>query len=368
MKIFYPTIAVIIFVLTSCSGLLEPGQESGHAISFSVSQSLSATVTKASLFEPEDLDVMNANHSHEGNFMVMAYNSKTGKRHFDNPEWVHFIYYPTNPQLSRWHFWNGTSVYNRYWSIDHGLDFFAYMPYDLFGSNITIDFDNKAISCELPIDKPAIGENVAQNSTAGQAASQEFVYAYSPNYTYKTYNGKVDLNFIHPVSAIYFKLGEAHGNTVIHSVGLSRLHNTGTLNVSQNLTQDDLEYSDWNIPTGATRGDMTISINKTVGGSGSQGIQLNSPIGGPYLVMPQATATSQPTATPVSSEDIYITVSFTWNNTKTYARVKLGGNGWQPGYKYTYTLTLGNPQEDILADVVVQPWTEVTYSNDIEIE
>ena len=65
MKIFYPTIAVIIFVLTSCSGLLEPGQESGHAISFSVSQSFSAEVTKASLFEPEDLNVMDADHSHE---------------------------------------------------------------------------------------------------------------------------------------------------------------------------------------------------------------------------------------------------------------------------------------------------------------
>ncbi len=362
MKIFYPTIAVIIFVLTSCSGLLEPGQESGHAISFSVSQSLSATVTKASLFEPKDLDVMNANHSHEGNFRVMAYNSKTGKRHFDNPEWVHFIYYPTNPQLSRWHFWNGTSVYTRYWTVTHALDFFAYMPHDLAGSGMKLDIDRKEINCNLPIDRPATEGNEAENSTAAQSAAKEFVYAYSPDYTYEKDNGNVDLNFIHPLSAIYFKLGEAHGNTVIHSVGLSGLHNTGTLNVSENRTQAELEYFDWNIPTRATRGDMTISINKTVGGSGSEGIQLNSPIGGPYLVMPQATAT------PASTEDIYITVSFTWNGTKTDARAKLGGDGWKPGYKYTYTLTLGDNEEDILANVHVVPWNEVEYKNNIEIE
>ena len=346
--------AAIACLLTSCSGHLGPDSESGQAISFSVSQSFSAEVTKASLFEPEDL-YMDAD-SHEGNFRVMAYNSDTDECHFDNPEWVRFIYYPTSPQLSRWHFWNGTGVYTRYWTISHALDFFAYMPYDPSGSDMTIDFDAKTISCELPI------------STDGQEAAQEFVYAYSPDCTFEKDNGKVNLNFIHPLSAIYFKLGEAHGNTQIHSVGLSGLHNTGTLNVSENRTQAELEYSDWNIPTGATRGDMTISINKTVGGSGSQGIQLNSPIGGPYLVMPQATATSQPTATPVSSEDIYITISFTWNGTKKDASVKLGGDGWQPGYKYTYTLTLGDNDEDIIAKVKVTPWTEVGHKNNIEIE
>lgn len=367
-KTFDFVIAVIVLILTSCSGKIGPDHETGHAISFSVSQSFSAEVTKASLFEPEDLNVMDADHSHEGNFRVMAYNSDTDGRHFDNPEWIHFIYYPTNPQSSRWHFWNGTSIYTRYWTVTHALDFFAYMPHDLAGSGMTLDIDRKDISCELPIDRPATEGNEAQNSTAAQSAAKEFVYAYSPDYTYETDNGNVDLNFIHPVSAIYFKLGEAHGNTVIHSVGLSRLHNTGTLNVSENRTQAELEYSDWNIPTGATRGDMTISINKTVGGSGSQGIQLNSPIGGPYLVMPQATAKTQPTATPVSTEDIYITVSFTWNKTKTDARVQLGGDGWKPGYKYTYTLTLGDNEEDILANVHVVPWNEVEYKNNIEIE
>lgn len=369
MKSFYPTtIIVIISILTSCSGKIGPDHETGHAISFSVSQSFSAEVTKASLFEPEDLKVMDADHSHEGNFRVMAYNSDTDGRYFDNPEWIHFIYYPTNPQSSRWHFWNGTSIYTRYWSISHALDFFAYMPYDQSGSGITTNFDNKTISCELPVDMHASGGNPAQDSTAGQEAAQEFVYAYSSGYTYETDNGNVELNFIHPLTAIYFKLGEAHGNTVIHSVGLSGLHNTGTLNVSQNPTQGDLEYSDWNIPTGATRGDMTISINKTVGGSGSQGIQLNSPIGGPYLVMPQATATSQPTSTPASTEDIYITVSFTWNGTNTVARVKLGGDGWKPGYKYTYTLTLGDNEEDILANVDITPWNVIDHKNNIEIE
>ena len=66
MKLFYPTtIIVIISILASCSDRVSPDSESGHAISFSVSQSFSAELTKASLFEPEDLNVMDADHSHE---------------------------------------------------------------------------------------------------------------------------------------------------------------------------------------------------------------------------------------------------------------------------------------------------------------
>ena len=357
-KTFDFVIAVIVLILTSCSDRVSPDSESGHAISFSLPQIVSIEKTKAFLYENDNIidDKQNVV------FSLISYKSGSNSLHFLSPERIHWQYYPSAPERSTWSFYDGSRLYNRYWPKTYALDFFAYMPYDLSGSGMTIDSGSKEISCELPIDRPATEGNEAQNSTAAQSAAKEFVYAYSPDYTYETENGNVGLNFIHPVSAIYFKLGEAHGNTVIHSVGLSRLHNTGTLNVSQNLTQNDLKYSDWNIPDGATRGDMTISINKTVGGSGSQGIQLNSPIGGPYLVMPQATAT------PVSTEDIDITVSFTWNGTKTDARVKLGGDGWKPGYKYTYTLTLGDNEEDILANVHVVPWNEVEYKNNIEIE
>ena len=365
MKLFYPTtIIVIISILASCSDQVSPDSESGHAISFSLPQIVSIEKTKAFLYENDNI----IDDKQNGDFSVIAYKSGSNSLHFLSPERIHWQYYPSAPERSTWSFYDGSRLYNRYWPKTYALDFFAYMPYDLSGSGITIDSGSKEINCNLPIDRPATEGNEAENSTAAQSAAREFVYAYSPDYTYETDNGNVDLNFIHPLSAIYFKLGEAHGNTVIHSVGLSRLHNTGTLNVSENRTQAELEYSDWNIPTGATRGDMTISINKTVGGSGSQGIQLNSPIGGPYLVMPQATATAQPTATPTSTEDIYITVSFTWNGTKKDARVQLGGDGWKPGYKYTYTLTLGDNEEDILANVHVTPWNVIDHKNNIEIE
>ena len=62
-KTFDFVIAVIVLILTSCSGKIGPDHETGHAISFSVSQSFSAEVTKASLFEPEDLNVMDADHT-----------------------------------------------------------------------------------------------------------------------------------------------------------------------------------------------------------------------------------------------------------------------------------------------------------------
>ena len=345
-------IFVILALLASCSGQIDPEQEHGDAISFSLQQDFSAEVTKAYLYESDDLPFQN---NIEGNFSVMAYNSRRGSRHFDNPEWVHHIYYPSEPTMSRWYFWNGTSVYSRYWPKSYELDFFAYMPYDAHlaqdpsNANIALDLDHRTITCDLPSDKNG------ENSTDGQRTAREFVYAWADNYTYETDNGNVDLDFIHPLTAIYFYLGQAHGNTLIESVGLRNLYSTGTLEVSEvNSEQENLTYSDWT-PAGS-RGSMTVDVGKTVGASGENGINLNSPIGGPYLVMPQATG------------DIYVTVRYTWNGNSISAEAVINGDNWKPGYKYTYILNLGNSSENIIADVSVTPWNKNPYPNDIEIE
>jgi hypothetical protein len=63
-----------------------------------------------------------------------------------------------------------------------------------------------------------------------------------------------------------------------------------------------------------------------------------------------------------------VTVSFTWNGTTVNASVPLEEGNWLPGRIYTYKLTLGDNQEDIIADVSVVPWEVIDYRNDIDIE
>lgn len=253
------------------------------------------------------------------------------------------MYYPETPEASEWRFYhkdaNDEYFYKRYWPQTYALDFFAYMPYDLAGSHVSLNFDEISFSCELPTDGEA------------QDATNEFVYAFSGNQTAQTNNGTVNLRFIHPFSAVRFKLGKAHGNTEVKSVGFSGIYNNGIFsNLRENTSQGDLTYSDWT-PSGSTTA-LSVAIGKRV----PDELQLDSPMGGTYLVLPQ------------SLDAVKITVSFNWEGDRN-AEVSLGsGKVWEPGKIYTYTLNLGDNQEDILMDVSVEEWDKIKYDNVVEVE
>ena len=297
------------------------------------SPSLTATVApvKAELYDSDNL----INEDHKGNFSVAAYKSGTKDKYFLETERVFYMYYPEDPAASKWRFYDSgsNSFYERYWPVTYSLDFLAYMPYDLADSHVTINLDTQEFSCNLPLDK------------ASQDSAHEFIYAFETGKSSDTDNGVVALQFRHPFSAISFTLGKAHGNTEIHNVGLTGICNIGTFSIADGTWS----YS-------SITADMDIEVGKTVGIAGSNGIQLNSHIGGPYLIMPQQT------------DDISLTVSFTWNGERTDAVVSLGDGEWLPGYIYTYKLDLGDNQEDIITDVTVNPWNVIDYRNDIDVE
>ena len=316
----------------SCSKSIEGSQQNELVeMTFSPALSVTTVAAKASLYDSDNL----ISDDNRGNFSVTAYKAGTSQRHFLGMERVFYMYYPDDPAASRWRFYNSeaNSFYERYWPLTYALDFFAYMPYDLADSHVTVDADARTFTCNLPYDKD------------GQDATREFVFAFEEGMTYDTDEGNVDLEFTHPFSAVNFMLGQAHGNTEIHSVGMTGIYNKGTFA----FATDSWEYT-------APLVDMNILVGRTTGASGSAGIQLNSHIGGPYLVVPQAT------------DAVSVTVSFTWDGIKKDASVSLGTGNWLPGHIYTYKLTLGDNREDIIADVSVAPWTVVDYRNDIDIQ
>lgn len=300
-------------------------------MTFSTDLTVTTVPVKADLYNNDNI----ISKDNKGNFSVIAYVSGSTTKHFEKTERVFYMYYQEDPSESRWRFYDSStnSFYERYWPVERSLDFFAYMPYDLADSHVTVDINNQTFTCELPTDK------------SGQDSTHEFVYAFATGQKSSSNKGKVNLEFTHPFSAINFTLGQAQGNTKIHSVGLTGIYNTGTFSVTS---------GSWSHPTDST--DMNISVEKTTGASGSEGIQTNSHIGGPYLVIPQTT------------DNICLTVSYTWNGKKTDASVPLETGNWLAGHMYTYKLQLGDNQADIISNVSVVPWTEINYKNNIDIE
>lgn len=332
METIHKSLLILLICLgVSCSKSIDGSQLSDHVMTFSPAFTVTTVPAKANLYDGDNF----ISADHKGDFSVTAYKAGTSQRHFLGMERIFYMYYPDDPSASKWRFYNSetNSFYERYWPVSYALDFFAYMPYDLADSYVTVDADAQTFSCNLP------------NNKQDQNSAREFVYAFEKGLTYDTDKGNVDLEFTHPFSAINFMLGQAHGNTEIHSVGLKDFYNKGTFSITSET---------WDYTTPVV--DMIIEVGRTTGAAGNAGIQLNSHIGGPYLVIPQNT------------DAIYLTVSYTWNATQKNASVLIQGGDWLPGHMYTYKLDLGDNEEDIIADVSVVPWTVIDYRNDIDIE
>ena len=340
MKTLRKTLIMTAFtILVICGCIKEEGDISGKAtgteINFTPTFSVSSAPVRADLYDQDNI-LTEDKGKLTGDFSVIAYRSDTGDKHFLKSEHVYYMHYPaseTQEEFGEWRFLKNDAFYERYWPQTYALDFFAYMPYDLANSNVTIDFEGKTFSCTQPLNK------------SGQDRAKEFIYAFEKNQTAQTDNGNVELVFRHPFAAVNFMLGEAHGNTTIHSIGLQDISQGGTFDI----------YSDtWYLSDQTST--LSIGVERTVGAAGSAGIQLETMIGGPYLVMPQST------------NGVDILVSFTWNSSRKDAIVSIGNGNWQPGHIYTYKLNLGDNDEDILANVSVERWTVVGYKNNIEVE
>ncbi len=330
------------------------------------------TESRATIFEDED-DFLNDDETGKGggNFTMHAYLRETGATYIGGSRAWYFV--PDGETEGNWRFYD--QVNNRfiqyYWPQNNTVDFFAYMPWKGGNRQKTIEVGNYVsgtgltVNCEMP-------NEVSLEDEVGQ----ETIIAYTTNKSKA--DKKVNMHFVHPFSAVYFKLKQAHRNLTINWIRFNDVYLTGSTTL--NATTDNNTQISWT-GTDATS-TFTIPVEKTI----PDDINFGAKIGGPYLVMPQSFGKG----TDSTDDDITITINYTWVNAKAkddeitgdedynsldpddeknknniYQITRPLSGNWLAGNKYTYVLNLGDNEAEILFKVLVEPWDVTGDDNNI---
>ena len=335
------------------------------------------TSTRAHIFEnPNDI-LDDKGPKGGGNMTVHAYLRSNAYHFIPGSRAWYFV--PDNETTGSWRFYDTpqNTFFNYYWPQEGSVDFFAYMPWS--GSermkNIAVGNYTSGHGLDLTCNMPSTTED-GDNSTDDltDPKGQETIFAYTTEKSKA--DGNVNFHFVHPFSAIYFELKQAHRDLTINWIRFNNLYLTGSTTL--NTTTNNDTQIEWT-PTGNTN-TFTIPVNKII----PDEINFGSEIGGPYLVMPQELT------------NVTITINYHWDNAKEDTDDKIDGDedydtnspdaeknkndtyqivrsinaisAWEAGKKYTYVLNLGDNKEEILFQVKVDPWEKIEYENEIEIE
>ena len=213
-----------------------------------------------------------------------------------------------------WEFQDG----KHYWPMTGALNFFALMPSDLSGtccSYSSYTEDAPIVTCaDLPV-----------TFTRGIDTTQELILAYAAqqdkagtNSTLQPTPGQVALTFKHPFARVRFKLSaESDGYVVVNRITIPAICRDGTCTFNgaspQSFTWSSLADNDEGIVISAPSAGQQATDDDAY-----------------YLVIPNNYGTKT------------LTINGTWtdwsNVTKDLSTsVTLN---WEPGYSYTYTLTV----------------------------
>lgn len=257
------------------------------------------------------------------------------------------------------------NYFDYYWPKDEKLNFFAHMPMDASQAAVTDKGYTKEgqpwFSFSLPLyaydPEPEEADPNVPASSPNQETLREFIYAYTPGQdkAEQDEKGGVQLQFRHPFAALYFDLGKSY-RMKLKSLTVMNIDFEGTYSY---------DGSDWGLTqTGA--GNLYISVMADVP---SDELNFNSHIGGPYIVMPQDMDKDDSDV----ENDVKLRIIGSRLGGEVYDHpVRLAADGlpekWEAGMKYTYTLNLGEADEEILFKVRVEEWDVVDYKNEIDVE
>ena len=303
----------------------------------------SMTESRANIFESED-DFLYADGTKKiGNDFTLYAFTRGSDTPFINGTRVN--YQVRDDGMHRWRFYADPNYIEYYWPQTGTFDFFACMPYGERQKNITnIAYDkssgNVTLTCNMPETTGSLDD----------PNGQETIFAYTPNLTKE--NGSVDMHFVHPFSAVNFKLEKSHRDLTINFIQFDDIHLGGSITLTEKTAVD--ATIKWE-PTGST-GTFKIPVNKII----PKDINYGDPVGNTFLVMPQTfTANAQ------------ITISYTWNGeTNEFSHsIKTDKiEGWVAGSKYLYKLSLGDSEGEIVFQVEVEPWMSGGVKNEIDVE
>ena len=301
-----------------------------------------------------------------GNFTLHAYLQESGRPYIDGTRVRHFI--PEGSTIGTWEFFDNTHIIKHYWPQTGSVDFFAYMPYKNSDRQkyISIKEYNKtegsiSFACDMPNTTVDGDENT---DDLHDPKGQETIIAYTKDKSKES--GTVNMHFVHPFSAIYFKLKQAHRNLTIKWIRLNNVYLKGTSELT-GATDANTKIS-WNIAENEKVDTFHIPVEKIIPDS----INFGGEIGGPYLLMPQKLGTNN-----AKRDSVSLTVRYHWDDaddttndfyeiTRTIATANF--EEWKAGKKYTFVLDLGDNKEEILFKVEVEPWETVGNKNVVDVE
>ena len=312
--------------------------------------------SRAAIFETQDDFTNEAPEAKGGgNFTLHAYMRETGSTFIDGTRARY------QEASGHWRFYSHPNYIEYYWPQSGSIDFFAYMPWkdSNRNKNITVGSYLKdtglSLSCQM------------QNAITDleDLTGQETIIAYTTGKSKA--DGSVNMHFVHPFAAVYFKLKQAHRDLTINWIRFDKVHLLG----KTTLDATTVENTKITWTPSDTESTFQITINKTI----PTDINFNGEVGGPYLVMPQSIGKG----TDDTADDVTITINYTWNDkqdedttndTKEFTRSIKTSNieSWIAGNKYTYILDLGDNKEEILFKVQVEPWTSHDYENIVDVE
>lgn len=357
----------LLMLVTACGAQDDPAMEKEDKLELSDKEILISAdgwkpmaESRATIFETQD-DLQNTDNGKGGGYFTLYAFTGGSDTPFINGTQVRY-----QKGTGRWRFYAGESYFEYYWPQSGTYDFFACMPHGNQQKNITgITYDNAQGKVTLTCQMQSTTEDDDKTTDDSKdPLGQETIIAYTPSLSKES--GAVNMYFVHPFAAIYFKLKQAHRDLKIHSIKFENIYLGGTATINEETTGETVVG--WT-PISDSKKTFTIPVEKMI----PTELNFDAEIGGPYLVMPQDFGKG----TKVDTDDVKITIKYTWNDgidngsdTHEFTRSITTNNikRWIAGNKYTYILDLGDNQEEILFKVQVEPWVSGGQKNEIDIE
>lgn len=248
-----------------------------------VNTSVAGMITRATIYEGGILT--------SGTFTCAAYNAGTTTTYI-TPTTV-------NWNGEAWAFSDG----KHYWPESDFLDFVAYYP----------DVTSYA---SVPIYNGAVPSFTATlpMTVAEQDGITELILAFTPGQSKSSNSGQVTLTFLHPFALIKFVIAEGSGTVKINSISIADLYTSGTCTCNGTTMT-------WGSYSGSSAMSQT-GLNLKYGTSSTETT--------PFIVIPNNYGLKA------------LTVNATWDDWSNVTKdisTDISIN-WQPGYTYTYTLTV----------------------------
>ena len=269
------------------------------------------------------------------NLKIDAYYHDTETKYLDGTK----LHYDTEHDPSpAWVFWDGSAQLHYYWPFEGSkvaggsttastLDFVGFCPFvkpAYIGTPTYNHSTGVSFTCNMS----------SYMTLASQGSMQEFLVSVLPEQTLATQTaagGALPMVFKHPFALIKFTITAASGRHVkINSISINGLKTSGTCTYNG-------ETMSWSGQSGSAT--MTITQELKNGGTTEST---------PFLVIPNSYGSK------------YLTVNATWDdwsNTVTISDYGTNVNfNWEPGYKYTYNLTLDKYGLIVNASKFTEQW------------